>query len=81
MTVCTTNLQSKRDKNKTKYHRHESGRGKNNRNFFSRDLKIFLISDFKVFKTELFWNHLTLTLTKSGSKLYVISCLSVIKDV
>ena len=34
MTVCTTNLQPKRDKNKTKYqakiNRHESGKGKKN---------------------------------------------------
>ena len=74
---------AKKGQKKTKYqatmHRHEGGKGKKNWNYFSRVLQIFQISDVKVFKTALFWDHLALT--KSGLKLYVISCLSVIRNV
>ena len=52
--------------------RYDSGKGK-------KELQIFQMSDFKVSKTALFWDHLGLT--KAGLKLHVISCLRVIRDI
>ena len=58
MTVCTTNLQQKRDKNKTKYqakiHRHESGKGKKTEIIFQGVFNFFKFQTSKVFKTALF---------------------------
>ena len=74
---------AKKGKKNTKYlaamHKHESGKGKKNWNYFLRGLQIFQTSDFKVCKTALFWDHLALA--KSDLKLYIILCLSAIRDI